>query len=257
MRIFGTIVGGAIDTILQGEKWEDAVSDIKRINRLIEERLPDHLHAFPLIIEKVLMEEAFGDPVDQLKRQTTSRLDAETAKKVADAEKDKRIAQATAQATASIAEAEKNKETRLAQTAANLAAALEEQRNLLKISGEQLLALGNQTQVAAKQAEIEFASLAQRLRVIGQEPLAAAIDGLVSAEPTLRLPVYTELMKSVGTAPAVTTAINVATANKMDTLPMSSLVEAGTRAVEIFNIAKQVAAAQAAQQTPPVPPTTP
>ena len=108
-----------------------------------------------------------------------------------------------------------------------------------------------QTETAAKRAQIEFASLAARLRAIGQEPLAAAIDGLTGSDPALRVPVYNEFAKSLGTAPAVGTAVTLG--SKLDTFAAPAIIDAGTRLLEIFEAARRVSS----QQTPPVSPTAP
>lgn len=251
-RLFRSIVVAACDTVLQQLDWEVAVRNIGYINLLLEQELPKHLHDFPLIIQKVLLEEAFGEPITQRNRQAAARLEATTASQVAVAKRDQRQSEARANADAVVTESEEDRRGRIAKTAANLAAAMTEQRNLRKIAGVRLQALERETQVAAQEAQIAFAQLAARLRAVGEEPLAAVIDGLVNADPTIRVPVYQEFAKSMGTAPAVGTAVNIGPP-KMDTLMGPALLEAATRAAEIFGLAKQVAS-QTPPATPPVPP---
>ena len=252
-RLFRSIVVAACDTILQRLDWEDAVNDIAGINLLLEQELPKHLHDFPVIIQKVLLEEAFGEPITQRNRQAAARLEATTAEQIALANRDQRQAEATADADARVTESEQDRRARLAQTEANLAAAMAEQKNARRIAGQELKALELQTQTAALRAEIEFASLAARLRAIGQEPLAAAIDGLTNADPAIRVPVYNEFAKSMGTAPAVGTAVTLGP--KLDTFAAPAIIEAGTRLLEIFDAARKVASQQPSPSaTPPVPP---
>ena len=250
-RLFRTIVVGACDTILQKYNWEVAVQDIATINLALEMELPHHLHDFPIIVQKVLLEEAFGEPITQRNRQAAARLEATTAGRTALADRDRRQTVATANADAVVTESEQDRRARLAQTEANLAAALAEQKNARRIAGQELKALELQTETAAKRAQIEFASLAARLRAIGQEPLAAAIDGLTGSDPALRVPVYNEFAKSLGTAPAVGTAVTLG--SKLDTFAAPAIIDAGTRLLEIFEAARRVSS----QQTPPVSPTAP
>ena len=175
-RLFRSTIIDAIDTVLQTIEWEEAVTNVASINQRLKIELPPQLRAFPIIIEEVLLGEAFGDPITARNKQAKARLDASTAEKVAIADRDQRIA--TANAGASAKEKEEEGRTRQGTATANAdrAIGIANQQTAKAVANERLTALGPLAEVATKEADIAVAPLIARLRTIGGDRASAMID---------------------------------------------------------------------------------
>ncbi len=175
-RLFRSTIIDAIDTVLQTIEWEEAVNNVADINQRLKLELPAHLRAFPIIIEEVLLGEAYGDPITARNRQAKARLDASTAEKVALADRDQRIATANAGASAKEKEEEGRTRQGTATAEADKAIGVALQKTALAVANERLTALGPLAEVATKEADIAVAPLIARLRTIGGDRASAMID---------------------------------------------------------------------------------
>ena len=203
-RLFRSTIIDAIDTILQTIEWEDAVDNVSDVNRRLKQELPQHLRAFPIIIEEVLLGEAFGDPITARNRQAKARLDASTAEKVALADRDQRIATANAGATAK--EKEEDGRTRQGTAIANAdkAIGIANQQTAKAVADERLTALGSLTEVAKKEATISVAPFVAKLKAINTNVAAAMLATFQSLDPTMQGNVLKELATPVASPQQVT-----------------------------------------------------
>lgn len=225
-RLFRSTIIDAIDTILQTIEWEDAVDNVSEINRRLKIELPRHLQAFPIIIEEVLLGEAFGDPITARNRQAKARLDATTAEKVAVADRDKRIAEAKAKATGDIETAQQQSKARIETAKADLAARIEEQETELNAAIKTAAALKEVQKVENLNAKIALLPLIRRLEALKDTTATAVAARLLDLDPMQVKEVLVEGAKALGAAQTPDTILSVANGSKTDSFQLPAIIQA-------------------------------